>query len=323
MTRKKEIIDEKDFDNAESEAEFSPEAVLDETGQTGDVDDGVPEEVEAGDAAADAMLTGDAVIDNALARLADQESALTLKLKGLDALAWDKFNDLETAREQRNAAEKELRREALTAKLADRSALKLSAIVARKQQLIDNAEAYKAEQAEKAQEKIDAEKKKIAEKLAKKERQEEAAAAKKLERQSAQASVKAQKTSENAERKAKLDARKAELENFPGRRRKATQFIYSGEGLSAPQQYSIRGKIYQYLKDNYNFGDHIDVEIFGAEVKSMLYGANVRSYLGKLEETGQVDFVTPVDVPIETSSAAVPLHDDFDGDVDPDDEGQD
>jgi hypothetical protein len=278
-------------------------------------------QISEADELANALAVEDAAFLAALKKLDDQENELKTNIDLLDAAEWEKFDAKEELLVALAGQEKQFRVERFKEKLADKHASKFSSITEKRLRLIDNAEAFKAEQKRKSDEKIENEKRKLAAKIAKKaERAEKTAENKKL-RESSQSEIKKQKESENQERKNRLDERKAELEKFPGRRRKATDFVYIGEGFSTPQKFSVRGKVYQFLKDNYTVGSTINVESFGEQVKGMLFGANVRSFLGKLEEFGQIDFVTPVDVPVEAESDKVALHDDF-ADED-EDEGDD
>jgi hypothetical protein len=279
--------------------------------ETTDEDPAQDENAKAGDDAADALAAGSTVLEKALAKINTQINEAQAKLDAQDKVEWQKFYDKEAERDLRAIGEKQLRLDQQTERLALKNKGKLAALEARKQQILDNAEQYEKEQAEKEQKRIDEEKAKLQAKIDKKAEKAAKALEAKAAREAVAATLKTQKQSENKERKDKFTARQEELAKFPGRRRKATDFIYQGDGFSTPQQFSIRGKVFQYLKDNYNIGDKINVELFGAEVKPLLYGTNVRSYLGKLEEYGQIDFITPVDVPVETESDRPVLHDDF------------
>ncbi len=68
--------------------------------------------------------------------------------------------------------------------------------------------------------------------------------------------------------------------------------IYTGNGISTPQELSVRGKVLAHIKANCEVGTEHDIEALGEACKPLLYGATIRSYLSKLEEMGHLDFVT-------------------------------
>ncbi|EFG3743403.1 hypothetical protein BOU83_005149, partial [Escherichia coli] len=126
---------------------------------------------------------------------------------------------------------------------------------------------------------------------------EEAKAKRKAEREAAKIAAKEaaeqqkeQRKKEAEERRKAIAERKAAKKANGQRRAKATHFIYTGNGLSQPQEHSTRGRVLAAIKEG-EVGVAQSIDELGEKVKDQLFGASVRSYLSKLEEMGHIEFV--------------------------------
>jgi hypothetical protein len=205
-----------------------------------------------------------------------------------------KLAEKEAKREEQNKA-----KEAERAAKAEQKAAERESKAAEKAAEREAAKAAKAE--EKAAERAKAAEQREADKLAKAEERKAAQEAAKAEREEAKAKAKQEKADAKAQakldrkaaaegRKLAIEERRNETKSAGSRRARATHFIYTGEGLSQPQAHSVRGKVFQYIKDHCEIGVPVDIASFGEEVKHMLYGSSIRSFLSKLEEMGHLDF---------------------------------
>jgi flagellar biosynthesis GTPase FlhF len=94
------------------------------------------------------------------------------------------------------------------------------------------------------------------------------------------------------ERERELEQRRAETITEGARRVKATHIVLRTDGLSQPQQYSVRGRVLKWINENCEVGVPYPIEKIGEELKPILFGSSIRSYLSKLEEMRHVDFKT-------------------------------
>lgn len=190
-------------------------------------------------------------------------------------------------REAKKAAKQKERDEANAKKEAER--------VAKAAEREGEKEAKAAErQAARDAAKAKAKEEREAAKVAAKADADAAKEAKKAETAAAKEAAKAERAAEVKRRADLVEQRKADTKTDGERRSKATHIVLNAEGFSNPQTTSIRGKVLEHLRGNYNAGDKIAIEALAKDCKPLLFGASVRSFLSKLEERGHLDFVTEV-----------------------------
>ena len=162
---------------------------------------------------------------------------------------------------------------------------------AEKAKKIAEREAMRLAQAEaKAKEKAEKAAQREAEKAERKAQREAEKAEREAERQAAKEAAKAKREQEAQQRRERLEARKAMTRANGGRRPRAVAFEFTGNGLSSPQEFSLRGKVFNYIKENFEIGERVEIESLQEQLSEMLYGSSVRSFLSKLEEMGHLTF---------------------------------
>ncbi|QRE00418.1 hypothetical protein [Burkholderia phage BCSR52] len=131
--------------------------------------------------------------------------------------------------------------------------------------------------------------KEAAEKKAKRDEEKKAAEEKAEQEKKARAE---KRIADRQERERELEQRRAETITEGARRVKATHIVLRTDGLSQPQQYSVRGRVLKWINENCEVGVPYPIEKIGEELKPILFGSSIRSYLSKLEEMRHVDFKT-------------------------------
>lgn len=98
-----------------------------------------------------------------------------------------------------------------------------------------------------------------------------------------------QRDQDAQKRQEAIEARRLTRQAETANRGMATHIRLNAEGLSDPQEYSVRGQVLRLIRENYEVGQVVPIDEVGKLCESVLYGANIRASLNKLDETAHLD----------------------------------